>query len=163
MSVTSDIVASGSTAPEAEAPEPPLHWQEAIDQLRQCLRSELVALEGYDRALQYTTNPRVSQRLLELRGDHARRKDLIRSRIERRGTAFAESSERQVPPSRPLDDEASVAALQALERRGMSLYRDGVVLDEPSTRAFFETVLLPAQQRTHDLCRALEKITRGDR
>jgi len=168
MIATNDVHASGSARPEAVAPNPHEHWPQAVETLRNCLEIELVALEGYDAALTQATDPQVSQRLLELRGDHARRQDLIRSRIRR----LACTTDACAPTAgvivvaglggdAPLGQHGSVVALEALERRGMTLYSEGPLLDDPSTRAFFETVLLPAQRRTQDVCRSLEAFTRG--
>jgi len=166
MIANHDVDSSGSDRPEAIAPDPTEHWPEAVEKLRQCLKTEQVALAGYDLALTRATNPQVSQRLLELRGDHERRGELIRSRIERRATTDAgaptgsvveggAAPHDEVSVAAPLDGEESVAALEVLERRGNAIYRDGLILEDPSTRAFFETVLVPAQRRTHDLCRSL--------
>jgi len=168
MIATNDVDAPGSAPPEAVAPAPHEHWPQALQKLRECLEMELVALEGYDVALTQATNPQVSQRLLELRGDHARRQDLIRSRIQRLGSGTDPTAPTNgvVAVGRssgdaPLGQHGSVAAVEVLERRGMALYSEGPLLDDPSTRAFFETVLLPAQRRTQDLCRSLEALTRG--
>ena len=165
MSPNEAIEASGPAAPEAGIPELTEQQRAAVDKLRECLETEIVALAGYDVALKRATHPQVSQRLLELRGDHARRADLIRSRIKGRGAAPDDAA--RASTDGPLGSGAgtlgeleTVVALEELELQGVGLYRDGLQLGDPSTRIFFETVLLPAQRRTHDLCRSLEGFAR---
>ena len=49
-----------------------------------------------------------------------------------------------------------VAALEAGEDRGMSLYTSGLDDCDAEARGFITTSLLPEQQRTHELCRTLK-------
>ena len=172
MSTSEERLACGpasseSASSETDDPDVKERLQEAMEALSQCLKAELTALEGYDLALKHAMHPQVSQALLELRGDHARRTDLLRNRIKgSRSTpnegmgATGALAELVAASSDAPEDGAAIEALEEFEHRGLELYRDGLTLVDPSTRAFFETVLLPAQQRTHDLCRSLQGYMR---
>lgn len=134
--------------------------QRAVDKLVQCLEGEVRITHSYDLALKQATEPEVSRTLLELRGDHGRRAELLRSRIgtfsdvamPAADTAAGESGDDRIAFS---GSRAAVVTLDRMERRCLRLYATGVELADLSTREFFQTVLLPAQRRTRQLCRAV--------
>lgn len=130
---------------------------EAIVKLDECRGAELELVRAYDRALQHATSASLSQRALELRGDHARRAELLANRIGGRGLAprIEVTAETDEPNGDPLDEQATVAALVELEDQALFACRHGLALRDPSTREFFASVLVPAQQRTQALCRSL--------
>jgi len=135
--------------------------EDGRDKLNECRVAERVITEAYDKALTRATSASVSRRVLELRGDHARRLELLADRIDGRAAPMPSESELEAIVTRhegggePLDEAATIALLEELEDQALAMYRHGLALRDPFARDFFARVLLPAQQRTQAMCRSL--------
>jgi len=55
-----------------------------------------------------------------------------------------------------LGNRVAIAALEEGEDHGLRLYGANLNECEPITRTFVKQVLLPQQQRSHELCRTLK-------
>jgi len=134
-----------------------------IEKLAECFRGELSASETYDLALKNVTHVSVHQTLQEIYVSHCRRADQLRDKIRQLGAeppkssgvwgAFAKVFQAGADL---LGDRASIAALEEGEDRMLKVYTTNLDDCDAVTRRFIETELLPAQQHTHELCRALK-------
>jgi Domain of unknown function (DUF2383) len=151
-------------------PHDPRHDQatndSGIEKLQAFLRAELSAVETYELALGNVNHVGLHHALQEILTSHAHRAEQLRTRIGRLATEPARSSgvwgsfvkAFQVGADL-LGDRAAIAALEQGEDRDLALYVAGIPGCDPRTQKLIETDLLPAQRRTHDLCRALKSYT----
>lgn len=133
-----------------------------IGKLQEFLRGELSAVETYELALQNVTDVGLHAALQEILAGHVLRTIQLRNEIRRLGSepttssgvwgAFAKVFQAGADL---FGNRAAVAALEEGEDHGLRLYSENLGC-EPATRAFVEQVLLPQQQRTHELCRTLK-------
>src|SRR5438067_12012282 len=63
-----------------------------IDKLNTLLRGEISAVETYRQAVEKIDEPGLQERLKDIQGDHGRRAQRLRQRIEQLGGSPAESS-----------------------------------------------------------------------
>ena len=144
--------------------------EKTIDKMNEFLRGELSAVETYDLALGKTKHAELVASLQQLRDDHAQRVALIREKILARGGAPSASSgawgafAKSVQAGADLlGDATALAALEEGEDHGLRMYRDAMSdddLDAPEVKSFVSTTLLPAEQKSHDTCRALKRYAK---
>jgi len=139
-----------------------------IDRLNDFLRGELSAVESYRLALQQTSHEGFGSTLRQLRDAHERRIGAIRDKILALGGAPAASSGAWgtfagvVQAGADLfGNVAAVSALEEGEDHGLKMYRDAISEDNTVVREFVDAILLPAQRRSHDLCRSLKSYAKA--
>jgi hypothetical protein len=135
----------------------------SLRKLQECFRGELSALETYELALKNVTHAGFQHALQEMLASHGYQEVLLSERIRQTGGELPTSSgvwgafAKAVQAGADLlGDRTVIAALEEGEDRGMALYTEGLDGCDPSTRSFIATELLPRQQHTHELCRALK-------
>jgi len=132
--------------------------------LAECFRGELSAVETYEHALKHIDHVDIHQALQDILVSHSRRVELIRDRMLRAGMevpagsglwgAFAKAVQAGADM---LSMRTAISALEAGEDDGIRLYTKDLEGCDPETRNFISGSLLPEQQRTHELCRKLQK------
>lgn len=63
-----------------------------------------------------------------------------------------------------LGDPIAIAALEEGEDHGLALYRDALAdadINDAACKSFVSTVLLPAEQKSHDACRSLKRFAKA--
>jgi hypothetical protein len=133
-----------------------------MEKLQECFRSELSATETYQLALGRVTHVGLHRTLQEMLTSHARRQDLIADSILGLGGEPPTSSgvwgvfaKVFQAGADLLGDRPAIAALEEGEDRCLKLYTEGPDGCDRETRQLIDKHLLPAQQRTHDLCKTL--------
>ena len=134
-----------------------------ITKLQECLRTELSAVETYELALKSVTHVGLHHALQEILTSHGRRTDQLRDRILRLGAepvtssgvwgAFAKVFQAGADL---LGDRTAIAALEEGEDRSLHLYKTSLNEFDGATRMLIAREILPAAQRSHDLCRTLK-------
>jgi hypothetical protein len=134
-----------------------------ISALNTLLRGELAAVETYDLAIKSITDPSVIA-LRENRDCHQERTQLLSQRIGELGGATDKSSGVWGSLAKLVEGSAKVfgrhatlAALEEGEDRGLIDYRIANGRVDPTTQTMFDTKLLPAQKRTHQMMSTLVK------
>jgi len=137
-----------------------------VEKLQEYLRGELSAVETYEIALKSVSHVGLHGKLQELLASHGRRAERLRDRIERFGVepsrstgvwgAFAKAIQAGADL---LGDRTAIATLEEGEDRVVKLYTERLDACDADTRKLVSTELLPEQQRTHDLCKALKTYT----
>lgn len=138
-----------------------------VDQLNDFLRGELSAVETYDLALRSVRDAELATALRNIRDNHDRRVTLLRERIRTLGGEPVHGSgvwgaiAKLVQRGADLfGDKAAIAVLEEGEDRCKKMYSDFGHLDA-STRELVATQIAPEQQRTHDLCSSLHRMTKA--
>jgi hypothetical protein len=142
--------------------------ENTLDCLNEFYRRECSAVETYDLAIKSTKDPELCRSLTQLRQDHAERVGVLRNKIcelagepsESSGAwgAFAKTVQAGADF---LGDTVAVAALEEGEDRGIKMYTDALRDGDPIVRDLVGTVLMPAQRRSHDLCRSLKSFVKA--
>lgn len=134
-----------------------------IDQLNSFLRGELAAVATYELALNKIDKLGLRATLISVRQSHQMRSELIRNMIRKLGGTPSGSSgawgafAKTVEGSATLLGESAVlAALEEGEDHGVKDYRQDVSKLSAATRRFVESEILPAQEQTHDIMRAVK-------
>ena len=145
--------------------------EKTIDKMNEFLRGEVSAVETYDLALGKTKHTELVESLQQLRDDHAQRVALIRQQIRTWGGEPSEGSgvwgtfTKAVQAGADLlGDATAIAALEEGEDHGLRMYRDALNdtdLDDVAFKSFVSTVLLPAEQKSHDACRTLKRFAKA--
>ena len=145
--------------------------EKTIDKMNEFLRGELSAVETYDLALGKTKHTELVGSLRQLRDDHAQRVALIRKQILAWGGEPSESSgawgtfaTAVQAGADLLGDATATAALEEGEDHGLKMYRDALAetdIDDAAYRTFVSTMLLPAEQKSHDACRSLKRFAKA--
>lgn len=141
---------------------------ESADKLNECLRGEISAMETYELALRSVTHIELSHALRQLHDSHERRVTSLRRRLRGIGAeqsytsgawgAFARIVQRGADL---FGDKAAMAALEEGEDHGLRLYSQNLENVDEATREFIRMELLPDQQRSHDLCRSLQRFVKA--
>ena len=61
-------------------------------------------------------------------------------------------------------DATAIAALEEGEDHGLRMYRDALAdtdINDAAYESFVSTVLLPAEQKSHDACRSLKRFAKA--
>jgi uncharacterized protein (TIGR02284 family) len=136
----------------------------SIDTLNSFLRGEISAVETYRQAIDRLVDNPLRYQLKDCLESHVGRVEALRQRVQELGGtpstgsgvwgAFARMIEGSATM---LGEKATIAALEEGEDHGKNDYqRDAGQLDY-ETRSWFESRILPEQQRTHDQLSALKK------
>jgi hypothetical protein len=146
----------------------------SIERLRECLRGELSATETYEFALSHLSHVGSHSALISHVGIHPVLQQILVShavRAERLGEHLRTMGAEATASSGVwgvfakimqagadlLGDATALAALKAGEDHGLRIYLEAVQQCDAPTRGFIETLLLPEQRRTHELCSSLKK------
>jgi len=151
---------------ESEASYESEGHEASTGKLQELLRAELSAVETYELALENVAHVGLHHALQEILASHAHRVERLRSRIGRLGTEPVVSSGVWGTITKALQegadllgDRAAIAVLEQGEDRDLARYNGDFATCDARTWKFIESELLPAQQHTHELCRALKKYT----
>jgi hypothetical protein len=132
------------------------------------LRNELSAVETYNLAIKRTTHVELSNALRQLRDDHDHRVTSLRGKIRELGGTPSEGSgvwgawAKLVQVGADiLGDKTATAALEEGEDHGLKLYTSALGDESTVVRDYVKTALLPAQQKSHSLCRSLKSFTKA--
>ena len=134
--------------------------EKTIDKMNEFLRGEISSVETYDLALGKTKHAELVASLQQLRDDHAERVALIRQQIRAWG-AFTKAVQAGADL---LGDATAIAALEEGEDHGLRMYRDALAdtdVDYVAYKSFVSSVLLPAEQKSHDACRSLKRFAKA--
>lgn len=133
--------------------------------LNSLLRGELSAVETYDQAIRQLAAERIPE-LAENRDCHAGRVDALRREITGLGGEAARSSGAWGGFTMLIEKGAALAGRSAIlatleegEDRGLVDYRKARDELDASARTSIDTVLLPAQKRTHERMSLLQKAS----
>ena len=139
-----------------------------IDTLNEFLRGEEAAVETYELAIKSTKDPPLGTSLQQLWDDHSQRITILRRRIIEFGGEPSKSSgvwgafAKAVQAGADLlGDSAAMSVLEEGEDRGLRMYSDGLKSLDPVIRDLVSQTLLPAQRKTHDLCRSLKRFVKA--
>lgn len=134
----------------------------SLEKLKECMRRELSAVETYELALKAIDHVGMHHTLQEIFVSHSRRTEQIGERIRLLGGepstssgvwgAFAKAIQMGADL---LGDRVIIAALEEGEDLTFRIYTDDLSDCDSKTRTFVQTVLMPEQRRTHDLCRSV--------
>ena len=140
---------------------------DGVAKLQECLRGELSAVESYDLAIQSVKDVELTRALRQLRDSHDRRVVLLRDRLRQDGATPEDGSgawgafAKLVQGAADLfGNRAAMSALEEGEDHGLKLYSADLGDCDMSTREFIVVELLPEQQRSHDLCRTLDRFVK---
>lgn len=136
----------------------------SIDTLNSFLRGEISAVETYRQAIDRLTDNPLRYQLKDCLESHVNRVEALRQRVQELGGtpstgsgawgAFARLVEGSASM---LGEKAAIAALEEGEDHGKNDYERDVDQLDYETRSWFETRIMPEQQRTHDALSALKK------
>ena len=136
----------------------------SIDTLNSFLRGEISAVETYRQAIDRLTDNPLRYQLKDSLDSHITRVEALRQRVQELGGTPATGSgvwgafARLVEGSASmLGEKAAIAALEEGEDHGKNDYQRDIDQLDYETRTWFETNILPEQQRTHDQLSALKK------
>lgn len=136
----------------------------SIDTLNSFLRGEISATETYRQAIDRLTDNPLRYQLKDCLESHLTRVEALRLRIQELGGSPATGSgvwgafARLIEGSAVmLGEKTTIAALEEGEDHGRNDYRRDIDQLDYETRAWFESRILPEQQRTHDQLSALKK------
>jgi hypothetical protein len=143
-----------------------------LSTLRECLRGELSATETYEFALSHLSHAHsalishvgIHPVLQQILVSHAVRADRLGEHLRRMGAEATASSgvwgvfAKAVQAGADiLGDATALAALKAGEDHGLRIYLEAVQQCDAPTRGLIETLLLPEQRRTQELCSSLKE------
>ena len=139
----------------------------SIDTLNSFLRGEISAVETYRQAIDRLTDNPLRYQLKDSLDSHIKRVEALRQRVQELGGTPATGSgvwgafARLVEGSASmLGEKTAIAALEEGEDHGKNDYERDIEQLDYETRAWFETSIMPEQQRTHDQLSALKKALR---
>jgi uncharacterized protein (TIGR02284 family) len=145
--------------------------EKKIDKLNEFLRGEVSAVETYDLALGKTKHTELVASLRQLRDEHAHRVALLGQQIRLWGGEPSEGSgvwgaftKAVQAGAELLGDATAIAALEEGEDHGLRMYRDALAetdIDDAAYKSLVSTVLLPAEQKSHDACRSLKRFAKA--
>ena len=142
--------------------------QNRIDKLNEFLRGELAAVETYDLASKNVTHVELASMLRQLRDDHDARVTMLREKVRALGAEPALSSGVWGTFAKALQagadlfgESAAMAALEEGEDRGLAMYVEASAKAEPVVVDIVDARLLPAQRKTHDICRSLKRVVKA--
>ncbi|MEM9692930.1 MAG: DUF2383 domain-containing protein [Myxococcota bacterium] len=145
---------------------PPATYEVNIEQLNSFLRGELSSLETYQQTIDKMDpeDTLVLDVLRRCKRSHEERVERLRREITALGRetadgtgpwgAFAKLAQRT---AKLFGEKAAISMLQEGEDHGLNDCRGDLDDFDPSVRAFVETEILPAQQRTHDSLNELQQ------
>lgn len=135
-----------------------------INTLNGFLRGEISAVETYSQAIEKLRSSSAAIELEQCRRSHEERVEKLRRQITQLG---GEPSQESGPwgafaklfegGAKVFGEKAAIAALEEGEDHGLRLYKGDLDKLDATTRAFVETDLLPAQERTHSFLSTLKK------
>lgn len=135
-----------------------------IKQLNEFLRGERSAVETYSQCIERFDGPTMRQELQLLRDSHAKRVQMLESRITELGGAPDSSSGAWGAFAKLVEGGAKLfgksAAINVIEEgedHGKKLYNDKIDELSASTRNFIVQQILPEQARSHDTLAALAR------
>jgi demethoxyubiquinone hydroxylase (CLK1/Coq7/Cat5 family) len=141
---------------------------DTINKLNECLRGELSAVETYDLAMRGVRDLELVSALRELRDSHDHRVTLLRDRIRACGAEPVQTSGAWGAFARILQrgadlfgDGLAMSALEEGEDRGLRMYSEDMDRLDAKSRDFVVLELLPEQERTHELCGALQRFVKA--
>lgn len=133
-----------------------------IDQLNSLLRGELSAVETYRQCQERITDETIRLQLEPLRASHRERAAKLTQRILSLGGKPSEDSgpwgtfaKLVEGGAKVLGEGPALAVLEEGEDHGIEQYTRDLDGLSPESRSFVQTVLLPEQQRTHDVLSSL--------
>ncbi len=136
---------------------------ESIDRLNALLRGEMSAVETYDQAIRKASCDKLSATLCQCRLDHAKRVELLTSRILELGGEPSKDSGIWGAFARLMEggavafgDKAAVDILEEGEDHGLEAYRHEMSQLDGTLLQLVETQLMPAQEQTHRVLRDLK-------
>ena len=142
--------------------------EKTMDCLNEFYRGEKSAVETYDLAIKSTKDAELCRSLTQLRQDHADRVGVLRNKIYELAGQPSESSgawgafAKTVQAGADLlGDTVAMAALEEGEDHGIKMYTDALRDGDTVVRDLVATVLMPAQRRSHDLCRSLKRFVKA--
>jgi hypothetical protein len=131
--------------------------------LNSYLRTEMSAVDSYQLALESVRPPDRRLLLAECKRSHAGRVAALKLHIaEHGGTPSASSGAWGVLTqvieggAREIGEPTAIAVLEEFEYHDVKRYRDELGKLDPSTRRFVEVELLPQQENTYAMVRALK-------
>jgi hypothetical protein len=127
-----------------------------IEQLNGFLRSELAAVETYTQALRGRSAFSAKTELSLCQRSHEMRAEALKGKIASLGGDPAPTSglwgawERAIEAGAvALGENVAIAALEQGEDHVLAGYRKEIPKLDPELRTFFETMVLPEEERTH--------------
>jgi hypothetical protein len=133
-----------------------------VDELQECLRTELSALETYQLALEHVSHVGMRSVLQQLLNSHAARADLLEAVLIEMGAEATRTSGVWGALTRTLQagadifgERAAIAALEEGERRALRLYQEARDRVDAPVRQLIDGSLLPEQRHTASLCASL--------
>ena len=136
--------------------------------LRECLKSELSAVETYKIALRDVVHARLHFVLREILKSHAARARRLGDHLRKMGVEPEKSSgvwgvfaKALQTGADIISDHAAIAVLKEGEERGQRLYLQAIEECDTRTWRLILTELLPAQRRTNELCGMLKDYVRA--
>jgi Domain of unknown function (DUF2383) len=137
--------------------------EKAVSNLEALCRGELAAVETYNTALASASLGRIRPQLLQCQRSHQNRVHLLGWRIHLLGGMAPESSGAWGVFAKTLEsaatligEKAALATLEEGEDHGLNEYRSRLANLDLDTRDFIEARVLPAQNETHAIARALK-------
>jgi len=160
--------AAPATAPNPITPAIIAITKKIIDQCNEFLRGELSAVETYDLALNKVKTGDLATALRQLRDAHDERVGILRQKLRELAADPSESSGAWGAFAKAIQAGAdlfgngvAIAALEEGEDHGMKMYTDALSVKEPVLLDLVNSKLLPAQRKSHDLCRTLKRFVKA--
>jgi demethoxyubiquinone hydroxylase (CLK1/Coq7/Cat5 family) len=142
--------------------------EKMASRFNELLRNELSAVETYNLALKRTTHLELSNALRQLRDDHDQRVTGLRTKIREIGATPSEGSGAWGAWAKAvqvgadlLGDKTAIAALEEGEDHGLKLYTSTLRDESVIVSDYVKSVLLPAEQKSHALCRSLKSFVKA--
>jgi hypothetical protein len=137
--------------------------EKSVSNLEALFRGELAAVETYNTALASASLGRLRPQLIQCQRSHQNRVHLLGWRIHLLGGTPPESSGAWGVFAKALEsaatlvgEKAAIATLEEGEDHGLNEYRSRLANLDVDTRDFIEARVLPAQNETHAIARALK-------
>ena len=138
--------------------------EQSLSNLEALCRGELAAVETYNTALSSASLGHFRQQLIQCQRSHQNRVHLLGWRIHLLGGTPPESSGAWGVFAKALEsaatiigEKAAIAALEEGEDHGLNEYRSRLANLDADTRDFVQARILPAQNETHAIIRALKR------
>ncbi len=139
--------------------------QQTVEKLNSFLRGEISAVETYRQALDAVKDPSARRQLLDCEQSHEARIQALRQRIlgiggtpSETGGAWAVFAKAVEGGAKLLGEKAAIQALEEGEDHGLNDYKQDRDALDADTRAFVDSELLPAQERTHGTLSSLKRM-----
>lgn len=143
--------------------------EKSLSNLEALCRGELAAVETYNTALSSASLGTFRSQLIQCQRSHQNRVHLLGWRIHLLGGTPPESSgawgvfaKAVEGAATVIGEKAAIAALEEGEDHGMNEYRARLGELDSDTRDFIQARLMPAQNETHGIARAL-KLSNAER